>query len=73
MLTADPGTMLAIAAADGAGSALEVPPIPPAATDSSPVPAIFRCQSRIASGRNPLITNGVSMACIVCWSGTCGN
>jgi hypothetical protein len=36
--------------------------MPPAITVSRLVPAICCCQKRTASGRNPLITSGVSMA-----------
>src|ERR1035441_9288806 len=34
---------------------------PPAATGSREVPAVCCCQKRMASGRNPLITSGVSI------------
>ncbi len=33
---------------------------PPAATGSREVPAVCCCQKRMASGRNPLMTSGVS-------------
>jgi hypothetical protein len=33
---------------------------PPAATGEREVPAVCCCQKRMASGRNPLITSGVS-------------
>ena len=52
-------------------AAPEEAPIPPAATVSSPVPAILCCHRRIASGANPLITSGVSIACIESWPDGC--
>ena len=66
-LTAEPGSMLAMAEDDmapkePAASDFDEPLPPPAAMMSRPVPAISFCQRRMASGRNPLMTRGVSMA-----------
>jgi len=66
-LTAEPGTILATAEGEMApkepsASGLDEPLPPPAAMMSRPVPASSFCQRRMASGRKPLITSGVSMA-----------
>src|SRR5580698_2929488 len=67
MLTEDPGSSEggtgASGDAPGAGELSELEPkaAPPAAMVSSAVPAVCCCQKRIASGRNPLSTSGVSM------------
>ena len=75
MLTAEPGTRVEWASELEAGfeadCADEAKPVgvapddipasePPAATGSSEVPAVCCCQKRMASGRNPVITSGVS-------------
>src|ERR1019366_5591003 len=63
-LTAEPGISVDGAAVDGSVPATELddPPEPPAVTTSSPVLAICFCHRRTASGLNPLIISGVSIA-----------
>lgn len=53
--------MAAAATAFGSGLESDEPPTPPAAMVARVVPAICCCQSWMASGRNPLMTRGVSI------------
>jgi len=63
MLTVEPGSSVGCATetdSPGADELLRPESPPPATTGSRVVPAVCCCQKRIVSGRNPLITSGVS-------------